>query len=337
VVTEEELAARLRTFLDRRGVAVETLLGNVESSFGAPLLVVATGSVLQGFGNSRSDVDLNVVVEAEKLAALPIPSFEGDVLVDATYFGAHQLEPWVPALRDHPWPPTGTVDRDACRRRFSRLFQSSRFACGLALTARNGWDGWLEELRRPWLVQRVVEWWRTEAYRWSLGARWLRDVKPMLAAQRQCEAVIAALESRAAAAGELYFKPKWLAEKFAMLGDEAGRQALKCALRTPTRERDVDSYVSRCDELLRDLLGDSAERALGVQVWMAPGVTVRRLGGTTLVSRWDLRGVELRDADLALDGNAPIWQGGIDAEPSVQLLELFAADMTWLSLVTEAA
>jgi hypothetical protein len=159
----------------------------------------------------------------------------------------------------------------------------------------------------------------------------------MLAAQRQCEAVIAALESRAAAAGELYFKPKWLAEKFAMLGDEAGRQALKCALRTPTRERDVDSYVSRCDELLRDLLGDSAERALGVQVWMAPGVTVRRLGGTTLVSRWDLRGVELRDADLALDGNAPIWQGGIDAEPSVQLLELFAADMTWLSLVTEAA
>jgi hypothetical protein len=70
---------------------------------------------------------------------------------------------------------------------------------------------------------------------------------------------------------------------------------------------------------------------------MAPGVTVRRLGGTTLVSRWDLRGVELRDADLALDGNAPIWQGGIDAEPSVQLLELFAADMTWLSLVTEAA
>lgn len=337
MVPEDVLAARLAKFLEERGLTVDALVANVEGSFGAPLLVVATGSVLQGFGNRRSDVDVNVVVEAEKLAALPIPSFAGEVLVDATYFSAAELEPWVPALRDHGWPMSGRVDRDTCRRRFTQLFQSTRFACGLALSGRDGWVEWLGDLRRAWLVDRVVEWWRTEAHRWSLAARWLRKVKPLLAAQRQCEGVIAALEGRAAAAGELYFKPKWLAEKFRLLGDDAGREALEAALRTPTCDRDVAAYLARCDDLLRDLLGDTAETLqLAAQLWYAPGVTVRRLGPTTLVSRWDLRGVELRDAALESDPYEPIWQGRLDAEPDQHALELFLEDMTWLSMVRAA-
>ena len=41
-MTADAVAARLNEFLDARGTTPERLLASVETSFGAPLLVVAT-------------------------------------------------------------------------------------------------------------------------------------------------------------------------------------------------------------------------------------------------------------------------------------------------------
>jgi hypothetical protein len=328
------LVARLTEFLARYGSTPELLLSEVDSSLGEPLLVVATGSILHGFGNERSDIDISVVVDRDKLSTLPIVSYEHGLLHDAAYFGASEVEEWPSALRDHPWPPAGGLDRRAWRNRLKALSNSIRFGHGLTLIARDGWDRWVSELQQPWLLERVVEWWRVEAIRYSVGARWLATAKPLLAAQRHCEAILAALESRTAAAGEPFFGAKWLPEKLRMLGDQHGMATLRTVLRTPVTDREAARYSAQYEALLRDLLPADWTRRLRAQLWYAPGVISRRVGDSTLVSRWDLRGVELHDGRLTSAGaHEPIWEGELDALPDPHLLALFVEDMTWLSIV----
>ena len=58
-------------FLERHALAghganaVPQVLAQVDDVFGEPLLVVATGSVLAGFGRPTSDIDVYVVVPEE--------------------------------------------------------------------------------------------------------------------------------------------------------------------------------------------------------------------------------------------------------------------------------
>jgi hypothetical protein len=191
------------------------------------------------------------------------------------------------------------------------------------------------ELREPWLAERVVEWWRAELVRSSLAARWLAERKPLLAAQRQCDAVLAALERRAALGGQLYFKSKWLSEKFRVLGDDASLEILRAALRVPVATPEVPDYSARAEALLAGLGADEpAVDDLSAQLWYAPGVTARPINGSTLVSRWQLRGLELREATLPpTDVLEPIWEAPVATDMETHLLELFVEDLTWLSIV----
>src|SRR5215467_7246592 len=107
-----------------------SLRAQVEEAYGPPLLVVATGSVLEGFGNERSDVDLSVVVDRESLTQLPIMSYLGHGRVDAAYYRADDLRGWVPMLRDGTWPPPGRLTRGLWLRRFRVLKAACRFADG---------------------------------------------------------------------------------------------------------------------------------------------------------------------------------------------------------------
>ena len=62
---DEPFAQRLDAFLAARGATRGALLATVGEPFGPPLLVVAAGSILHGFGNQRSDIDVNVVTARE--------------------------------------------------------------------------------------------------------------------------------------------------------------------------------------------------------------------------------------------------------------------------------
>jgi hypothetical protein len=67
-------------------------------------------------------------------------------------------------------------------------------------------------------------------------------------------------------------------------------------------------------------------------------VTVRRLERSTLVSRWQLRGLEIRDAALpATDVDEPLWESSVATDPEPEVLELFVEDLTWLSIVTRSS
>ena len=56
--TQVALARRLDGFLATRGATRDMLIASVAGPFGQPLLIVATGSILHGFGNQRSDIDV---------------------------------------------------------------------------------------------------------------------------------------------------------------------------------------------------------------------------------------------------------------------------------------
>jgi predicted nucleotidyltransferase len=336
VSREAALSERLDAFLARRGTTRDALVAAIDEPFGPPLLVVAAGSVLHGFGNERSDVDVHVVVDRD-VSRLPIGSYAHTVLVDTKYFSASEVERWVSAIRDEPWPPLRRLDRSAWERRQAEIINCSRFAYGLVLRAHDSWSRWLATAREPWLAARVSQWWQIESIRREVAARWLADAKPLLAAVRVFESVLAALESRAAAAGQSHYGPKWLSEKLRALNDRCGLDALRAVMRVPSNDRDAADYMARCATILDTVRTAHAGR-LAAQLWYLPGVRVHELDGRTLVSRWNLRGVELSARmPPATTPREPIWQGSLDISPPPGVLPLFVEDMTWLSIVTEAA
>lgn len=328
----EHLSKRLDNFLASRAMSRETVLVSVDEPFGRPLLVVAAGSILQGVGNARSDLDIIVVVE-RKVSRLPLASYAQSVLIDPKYFDVAEAEGWPSAIRNSPWPPIGHIELARWGQRWERLLYATRFAYGLPLLARDGWDRWMDVFREPWLITQVCHWWRVEAVRRRIAARWLIGRKPMLAAQRQLEAVLAVLESRAAAAGHHFFGPKWLSEKLRAMEDKDGLAILGAIMRGPTREAEVAAYIERCEALLDRLGIGGDDDGLVAYLSYLPGTQVEARHGQIVVSRGNLRSVACRDSAVPRgNSGAPLWQGGITAHPPPALLSLFAADMMWVSI-----
>jgi hypothetical protein len=336
VSRDRVLGERLDAFLTRRGTTRDAVVAAIGEPFGAPLLVIAAGSILHGFGNERSDVDIHVVVGRD-VSRLPIGSFASTILVDTKYYSGAEVQEWVIAIRDQPWPPVDRLDRDRWERHQAQIINGSRFAYGLALGGTQEWRTWLDALREPWLVDRVVQWWRIESLRRETAARWLAGAKPLLASVRMFEGVLAALESRVARAGQLHYGPKWLPEKLRLLNDRCGLDALQAAMRTPTRADDAGEYIARCASILESVRGGEPGR-VAAQLWYLPGVRAQELDGRTLVSRWKLRAIEIPGRTPAVKSpREPIWQGAVDGVLPSPVLPLFIEGMTWLSLVAQAA
>ena len=190
-------------------------------------------------------------------------------------------------------------------------------------------------MRQPWLGTRLCEWWRTEALRLRLAARWLMSTHPLLACQRYCDAILASLEANVAAAGQIYIETyldhKWLPLKlkFAQV-DELG--LLRTALRTPSVVRDAARY-QRCSEHTLDRFIKD-DRTLLVQLSNGVGVRHFKTDGGTLLTEWNMRGIE---APIPLsDSHSIIWQGEPDSQPDRVLLELFQENLLWMGIARKS-
>ena len=328
----------LERFLSRYDLTPDDLHSEIEETLGTPFAVVAGGSVLQGFGNDRSDVDLCVIVDRDKLTRFPMLSYQNTARIDVTYYGAAEVWQWADALRDEPWPPAGPVTEKRWRRQRSRLQAIARFASGLVLSARDAERERLAALDSGWLRQRAAEWWRVEAVRQRLAACWLTDHRPRLAAQRWCDAVLAALEARAAVGGQPYAKSKWLPEKLKAIGDPEGLAMLREALRLPLRDAGIHGYRERCAEAYDGLATDWPELPLRAELHYAKGTAVTPALRQTVVTRWAMRGVPLGDADLREvklpdpGDDMAVWHGAADDPLPPAVAALFREDMLWLSL-----
>ncbi|MFI0773154.1 hypothetical protein [Streptomyces sp. NPDC021212] len=322
------LEKRLNLFLEQRGLSRDAVLKEADQGMGTPALAVAAGSVLTGFGNHRSDLDLLVLVENDKLTRFPIQSHEHGTLIDVSIRRASSVRNGAAELASGPWPRFATVTEDAWNHRRRTLNTTSRLALGLPLMVSPPWDDWYAGLRGPWLADAVHQWWTVEAHRLALAARWLLGAKPMAAAVRAREAVVAALNARAAAGGELYFTAKWVGEKLRVLGDTEGLALLREALTSPPTSGD---RVPHRLAAVERLVGDGA--SLHAVLRWSTGIGTIPLDDRTIVDRWQMRALEVPRRDLPPDDSgAVIWSGPLDTCPPDDLLPLFVHNMVWLGV-----
>ncbi|MBT0770043.1 hypothetical protein KIH74_13980 [Kineosporia sp. J2-2] len=329
MITDRRMHDNLRTFLAGPGVSDEALLAEVSDAFGEPLLVVASGSVLHGFGNAASDVDLHVVVDAQ-VTDFPISSHGLGVAVDVTYVEAEWVRTASAVLREGGEERADSASWRAAR---SRLLRLARLTFGAALAGTGPWRDWQAGMR-PQVVDYARDWWRGETLRCRTAARLLAPARPMAAAVRWCDAATAALDVVATEAGQTYVGPKWLGLKLERLGRADLVAEYAALMDLPLREREVAAYRDRAEGLITRL---TAHRPLPddplVTVRLAEGTSTWRVHDRALVQRWGLRGVELAAADPAADPNLS-WSGRVSAV-TPDLRRLIEQDLVWLSVHEE--
>ncbi|MCU1496885.1 MAG: hypothetical protein JWM47_838 [Acidimicrobiales bacterium] len=335
-MSQHERGAGLARFLERFDVTLPTLRNSIEEVFGDPSIVIATGSILAGFGNDESDVDVYAAVDSQGLQFIPLVTYEGSARVDARYFSLAEVGRWH-GYRDLVWPPTAPIERPSWLRIRGELESMVRFAISYELMAAPGWSAWRDELEQPWLGEIVVAWWRLEAFRRQAAAAALAGVDDVLSAHRWGEAALAALEHRAATRGELFFGTKWLGERLRRVGDGDGLRSLEVVLRWPDAGAEA-AYVDRCRALVDDELGPPPP-ALCLAVYAATGIERFELAGRVVISRWGLRGRQFDQLDGAYRAgeDEPWWQGAFGEPLPDDLRELVQDDLCWLSMFEAAS
>ncbi|MFE7812868.1 hypothetical protein ACFU5P_13035 [Streptomyces sp. NPDC057433] len=321
------LEIRLANFLDLRGMSRDAVLKETDQGFGPPVLAVAAGSVLAGFGNVRSDLDLHVLVENDELTRFPIQSHEHGTLIDVAIRRASTVRNSTAALSTEPWPRFTSVTEKAWNHRRRTLITISRLALGLPLVMTEPWDEWYAGSRRPWLQQVLQQWWVVEAHRLAQAARWLSDTKPLVALTRAREAVVAALSAHTTEAGELYFASKWVSEKLKALADHENLALLREILE-PT---DPHVRVRRCLDAVERLVGSGP--SLHCVLRWATGTHAMELDDRTVVDRWQLRALEVRQRGLSPTGTDDVlWSGPLGTPLPAELRPLFLHNMVWLGV-----
>jgi hypothetical protein len=326
-------ADNLSAFLACHGHTIADLPGQVSTSLGNLHMLVAGGSVVVGYANARSDIDLYAVGDFIDPQGVPAISHELGPLLDITLLPQVQLHEQLTWLRDTSKVVTGHSPARTWARSAKACDYATRIACGLVLRATPEWAALQESLRSQWLIDRCVTWWRLEARRHLVTARWLAAANPPLAAQLACEAQLAALKAVTAEAGYVFFNRKWVSRELLAMGRDdlihQYRQALRAAWLPQAPMAESAAMVDRTiGEPTPDLV---------VHVSYARGVATHRLRESTLVSRWEMSGILLPTTDLPVarrDGRV-IWSGGLDDWPPDWLHELASRGMVWIGVAHE--
>ncbi|WP_067497419.1 hypothetical protein [Actinoplanes sp. TFC3] len=317
----------LQTFLARREHTIDDLTDQIAGSFGEPELVVAAGSVQQGFGNEESDVDLLVFVDAQ-VTNIPISSHVLGLPVDINYLSLDWTRS-VDELLATPGYDGVLVNRTDWKDSLRRFQRVGRLAVSLPLAGDDKWLAWQAALAAP-VTEYAVHWWSREALRQRTAARMLRDTDPRLAAQRYCDAGLAALEIAAARVGELYVGAKWILAKLQRSAAPELSDTYRFLTTTPVRAGEAKGYNDAVEDILQSLHPFPADPV--VQFALMPDVERSEIRGRTLLHRWGTRGVESTAAGFGDSGDdRVIWRGPASALDDETVL-LARQGLVWLSI-----
>jgi hypothetical protein len=337
VIDDNQFRQYLTDFLARKGNGIDDLRKQVDNSFGEPHLVAAAGSVLQGFGNEESDVDVLALVDAPRVTDLPISSHVLDMPVDVNYIDVT----WMRSAGDDVlagWLPTAVgLSQEQWRAAYRRVTKIGRLAYGLPLAGDPALFDWQEQLRKafPWHASR---WWRAECLRQLTAARLLASGRPLLAAQRYCDAGMAALESAAAAMNEAYTGPKWIGAKLRRIGDPVLESAFQRLIEIPVTTADAGAYGTDAEQIVTALT--SADPLPGdpyVLLTLHEGVQREEVLGLVLLHRFGARGVESDDPAFGIAGEqGVVWHGLMSAITDAVHMML-TQGLAWLTVREDAS
>jgi hypothetical protein len=336
VISDAVMRRHLDEFLDGHGLTVSDIPSEVDRSLGEPVLVVASGSVLQGFGNPSSDVDLYAVVDRESITDFPMNTYRDGLHFDITFLKVSWLSGQLDALRTATKAGTLLVlpDRESWKAEHRRLTQLNRLALGLALSGRDEWRGWQAELRRLWPRQ-LTTWWKTEAVRYRTAATVLEDIHPLAAALRHGDAYLRALSALCAEAGELYFMDKWLGSKLCRLGWDDLVERFRAVMALPADARGAVEYSARIAGWYAEAIAAWDLPEPWLVLHPADGVREWRANRKLLVQRYGLRGVEFvaEHEKQATSYDLP-WTGRL-ADLTDEHRTLIREGLVWLSVLED--
>jgi hypothetical protein len=320
--------SRYQEYIKRYELTEQQVLDQVDESFGEPLLVVAAGSVIDGFGNDTSDLDIYTVVEEDVASMLPLMSYPNGARIDGILCGARQLLDKHRELSSSTWPPREIGPGDVWAKR-KAIDAITRYGLGLPLSGTDHWIAWQQRLKtevHAW----ISDWHAVDAYRMRAASRALLPHKPLVAGIRAGDALMAALERHAAARGESYFKWKWLGEKLERLGDAKALSAYEQAVSPPVSEPDVPRYVERTETLLHSYLDDVDTSSWRLSLQPAVGASWESFGEEHIVSRWGLRAAAVSARSRVSEPGTWTYRLSEKWDPDVEAL--FSEDMLWLGV-----
>ncbi|GAA2364566.1 hypothetical protein SAMN05444716_11258 [Streptomyces harbinensis] len=319
---------RFQRYIERFGLTERQILDQVDTTFGEPLLIVAAGSVIAGFGNDTSDLDIYAVVEDDVASTLPLMSYPNGARVDGITCGARQLTDRHREMTASSWPPEEVGPGDIGTRR-KAIDVVTRYGLGLPLSGTGPWPAWQRRLEAE-AGEWIADWHTVEAYRLHAAAGALLAHKPLVAGIRAGEALLAALERHAAVRGEPYFKGKWLGEKLERLGDRKALAAYEQAIVPPLSAAEVPAYLARVTDALPAYLGEADTGSWRLCLRPATGTSWESFGQERLVSRWGLRAAVVPQKSEAAEPGTWTYSLSEPWDPDVEAL--FCEDMLWLGV-----
>ncbi len=319
------------------GASVEDLRNEVGTTFGVPRLVGATGSFLEGFDPHDSVIDVHVFVDNGTVTDIPIPSFTLGQTVFICYLSTSWVTDAAAKVLAGALPRGGWTRRDDWYADRRALLWLGRVAAGPVIFGERVWKDLRRDLRGAYPAYAAL-WWRAECLRRLTAARILVESRPLVAAQRYCDAGLAALESLMAEAGEATIWPHWLGAKVRRSGTDSHEQALRRLLQTPGEPSAVTAYQHDSEAIISSLFAHAPlDPNPYLSLSMQPGVSSWQFRDRSLVQRWGMTGVEV-DASTAAKWQAGdvVWAGrrsDLDGELEACLLE----NMFWAAVSEERA
>jgi hypothetical protein len=322
----------LVAFLARKDRGMDDLKAQVDQSFGEPLLVIAAGSVLQGFGNEESDLDVIALVDAPRVTDVPIPSHVLDLPVDVNYLDITWIRAAATEATGDFSPAVLGLSQSAWRAAYRRMTKVGRVVYGLPLDGDPALFAWQRDLRAGFL-RYAAAWWRAESLRQLTAARLLRANRPMLAAQRVHDAGMAALESVVSLLDEAYTGPKWIGAKLRRVADPALDAAYQQLVRIPVRDTETTAYLDDAEQTIAELFADAPLPAdPDVAVTPQDGVARQTAVGLVLLHRYGARGVESDDPDFGTtDDDGLVFHGPVSTM-SESIRVLLTEGLGWLTV-----
>ncbi|MFH8977941.1 hypothetical protein [Streptomyces sp. NPDC017890] len=319
---------RYRDYIKRYDLTEKQVLDQVDKAFGEPLLVVAAGSVIAGFGNDTSDLDIYAVVENDVASTLPLMSYPNGARVDGITCGSRQLLDRRHEMSSTTWPPQEMNPGDIGKKR-KAIDVITRYGLGIPLSGTDQWIAWQQQLEAE-AYEWISDWHAVDAHRMWAAAKALQAHKPLVAGVRAGEALMAALERHAAARGECYFKWKWLGEKLERLEDSRALAAYELAISPPPCARDVPHYMERVEDSLHSYLADVDTGSWRLSLQPAVGTSWESFGKEHIVSRWGLRASLVSKKSTV--GEPGTWTYALSEKWDPDVEALFSEDMLWLGM-----
>jgi hypothetical protein len=220
---EIQKAENVKTFLERKDATFSLIEKQIKDVYGDTLFAFVSGSVVEGYGNETSDIDIICVVDRSGLSQLPVMTYVDLVKFDTEYYSVDAMEKHLDVI-NLDWPFQIPLNQEHWKKQYSSLKICSKFISGLAIKGTDNWKYLHKNYDKEKFLNKLTSWWMIEAVRNLIVSKILFDLNIRSSELKLFDAGFCVLASRVTSCGENVITKKWIPEKLKHISDEHGLQ-----------------------------------------------------------------------------------------------------------------